>query len=116
MTFKITSEDDDNFDFSGFPKLGRPFKSGLPRDKYVKYYLTADELKAFEDLQKKVSAIYQNEGYAFNAPEYFRMFMKFYDHPTILRLFFADYELQGIKKHDFDSFDLYMKELKNRKK
>lgn len=115
MTFKITTEDDD-FDFSNYPKLGRPFKNGLPRDKYVKYYMTADELETLSKLQQTVKEIYQKEGYAFNAPEYFRMFMKFYDHPTILRLFFADYEFQGIKKHDFDSFDLYMKELKNLKK
>lgn len=115
MSDKIITDDDD-FDFSGYPKLGRPLKSGSPRSSYVKYYLTADELTAFNELQATVKDIYQKEGYCFNAPDYFRMFMKFYDHPIILRLFFADYELCGIKKHDFDSFDLYMKELKNRKK
>ena len=114
MSKKIITEDE-GIDFSGFPKLGRPYKTGAPRTSYVKYYLTADELKAFNELEKRVSNLYKKEGYAFNAPEHFRMFMKFYDHPVILRLFFSDFELRGIEKHDFSSFDEYMKDLKNRK-
>lgn len=115
MPDKIIIEDD-NFDFSGYPKLGRPFKTGSARTSYVKYYLTAEELKAFDLTQKKVSAIFKKEGYCFNAPDYFRMFMKYYDHPTIIRLFIADLELQGIEKHDFAPHDEFMKEIKKRNK
>lgn len=109
------TDNNDDFDFSGFPKLGRPFKSGAPRSSYVKYYFTADEMIAFNKLQKDVKALYEKEGYLFNAPDHFRMFVKFYAHPALLRLFFADFELNGIQKHDSVSFDDFLKKIKKSK-
>lgn len=115
MPDKMINENDD-FDFSSFPKLGRPYKSGAPRTSYVKFYFTADEMRAFDKLQKTVKEFYKKEGYTFNAPDHFRMFVKFYSHPALLRLFFADFELNGIKKNDFSTSDDFIKSIKDRVK
>lgn len=97
------------------PKLGRPFKQGSPRDKYLKFYFTETEYKIYENLQAQTKELYKKEGYSFNAPDHFRMFVKFYNHPALLRLFFADFELQGIPKHDFKPFDDFIQNLKDNK-
>jgi hypothetical protein len=89
-------QNDNNFDFSGYPKLGRPFKSGSPRDKYVKFYFSEAEMKYYNDVQIKVQKLFLKNGFTFNVPDYFRLFVKFYDHPILLKLFMEDMAKDGL--------------------
>lgn len=94
---------DDNFDFSGLPKLGRPFKTGAPRDKYIKFYMSEDELKQYKRSISKLSKIFQKNGFVFNNPDFFRLFIKYQDHPIILKLFFEDLAKNGFGDGSFKS-------------
>lgn len=78
----------DNFDFSGYPKLGRPFTGGSPRKKYIKFYLSDQESNDFDKLTKDLSNYYEEMGYTFNRPAHFRLLLKNLTDPIILKILF----------------------------
>lgn len=90
----------DNFDFSGYPKLGRPFVTGAKREKYVKFYLTLDELLSFEKLEKNVQIFYFSKGYMYNRSVHFRQLLRFIDDVRILNVLFENLpdEIQMFKR------------------
>lgn len=65
----------DNFDFSGYPKLGRPFVSGSKRDKYLKFYVSQDELNNFEKSEKTLNVYFHSKGYHYNRPAFMRFLL-----------------------------------------
>jgi len=68
------------------PKLGRPFTGGSPRQKYLKFYLTADELKDFEKIENSIDDIFSHYGYVYNRPAVFRAFLKRLNDPLFIHL------------------------------
>lgn len=66
---------EDNFDFSGYPKLGRPFVSGARRDKYLKFYVSETELNDFEKSEKIVKLYFDSKGFHYNRPAFMRFFL-----------------------------------------
>lgn len=80
----------DNFDFTGYPKLGRPFVSGSKRDRYIKFYLTPDELLSFEKLEKNLTIYYASKGYLYNRSVHFRNLLNFIDDVRILNVLFEN--------------------------
>jgi hypothetical protein len=81
---------EENFDFSGYPKLGRPFVAGSPRNKYLKFYFSIDELKMFEMLEKNVKKFYDLRGYSYNRPAHMRLFFTNFDNPHVLHFLFEN--------------------------
>lgn len=67
---------DNDFDFSGYPKLGRPFQSGAKRDKYIKFYLSEIELDNFNKQDKKIASYFEKKGYLFNRPSFMRCLLE----------------------------------------
>lgn len=85
---------------NSLPKLGRPFSGGSARTKYLKFYLTPNELNEFELLEKELSKIYESRGYYYSRPDHFRLFLKNLTNPYILNFLFENISLdtEKIKK------------------
>ena len=66
------------------PKLGRPFKAGSARNKYLKFYLTDSELLSFEHLENNVKIYYLSHGLKYNRADHFRKFLFMFDDVNIL--------------------------------
>jgi len=75
------------------PKLGRPFSGGSARTKYLKFYLTPNELNEFVLLEKNLSKIYESMGFYYNRPDHFRLFLKNLTNPHILNFLLENISL-----------------------
>lgn len=71
---------------NNLPKLGRPFLKGEPRNKYIKFYLTLDELISFEHLENNVKIYYLSHGLKYNRSDHLRKIISFYDDVALLNL------------------------------
>lgn len=92
--------------FDNFPKLGRPFAAGFPRDKSLRFYLTIDELKSFEQLEKNVIIYYASKGAIYNRSVHLRAILNIFDDVRILNAVFSNptRELQScFDKEDFSN-------------
>lgn len=83
------------------PKLGRPFSGGSARTKYLKFYLTPNELNEFELLEKELVKIYETNGHYYNRPDHFRLFLQNLTNPHILNFLFQNLSIESkISKKD----------------
>lgn len=70
--------------------LGRPLTGGSLRSQYLKFYLSESELKYFNKLEKNVIKIFNEKGFHYNRPAFFRLIFENIDN----RLF-VDYLLSN---------------------
>lgn len=70
--------------------LGRPLTGGSVRSQYLKFYLSESELKNFNNLEKNVIKIYQQKGFHYNRPAFFRLVFENIDNSL-----FIDYLLSN---------------------
>ncbi|MDP3119949.1 MAG: hypothetical protein Q8N01_06015 [Sulfuricurvum sp.] len=75
---------------SKLPLLGRPLTGGSIRSHYLKFYLSESELENFNNLEKNVIKIYENKGFHYNRPAFFRLVFE-----NIDNLQFIDYLLNN---------------------
>lgn len=72
------------------PKLGRPFKGGSPRNRYVKFYLTESEFISLEHMEENVKIYYLALGLNYNRSDHFRLILSKLDNNKILSILFDD--------------------------
>lgn len=79
-------------------KLGRPFKGGSKRDKYIKFYFTDDEIKSLEDKEKIIASFLQENGFSYNRPAFFRILFTVLDDKKLINTVFKSFD---------DSYDIF---------
>ena len=90
---------EDDFDFSGYPKLGRPFAMGNLANKYIKFYLTLEEFITFEHLENNVKIYFLSHSLKYNRADHLRKIISLYDDVKFLNLL---YDFETSKKSLFD--------------
>ncbi len=82
------------------PPLGRPLSGASVRDKYLKIYLSKEELSEFEKLEIELKKLYSSKGYFYNRPNHLRLFIHNLLNPHVLHFLFENptNELEKAKK------------------
>lgn len=76
--------------FKKLASLGRPLTGGSVRSQYLKFYLSESELDNFNKLEKNVVKMYNEKGFNYNRPAFFRLVFENIDYS-----FFVDYLLSN---------------------
>lgn len=53
--------------------LGRPLTGGTVRNQYLKFYISASELENFNKLEKNILKFFEEKGFKYNRPAFFRL-------------------------------------------
>lgn len=80
------------------PKLGRPFVSGSPRKETLKFYVSFEELLAFQRAEEHLIFFYSRLGYKYNRSVHFRQLLKYLDDVRILNIVTEELPIDELKK------------------
>lgn len=70
--------------------LGRPLTGGTVRNQYLKFYISASELENFNKLEKNILHTFEEKGFKYNRPAFFRLVFENIDNSQ-----FIDYLLSN---------------------
>lgn len=76
--------------FKKLAPLGRPLTGGSIRSQYLKFYVSESELDNFNKLEKNILKFFEEKGFKYNRPAFFRLVFE-----NIDNLQFLDYLLSN---------------------